>query len=101
MLMNPEVGHAALRRGRVSSPEAVYFLTICTDGRTRGLTEPGIAPEILCQVDAAEADNVWLARCAVVMPDHLHVLVKLGAKLPLGKAVARLKAKTAASLRNV
>jgi hypothetical protein len=46
-----------------------------------------------------ETDGVWLSRCAVVMPDHVHLLVRLFDKLPLGKAVARLKSKSAASLK--
>jgi len=33
------------------------------------------------------------------MPDHFHLLVELGAKLSLEKAVSRLKAKTSADLR--
>jgi len=45
-------------------------------------------------------DGTWLLRCAVVMPDHLHLLIELGARLPLAKAVQRLKAKTSAILRS-
>lgn len=33
------------------------------------------------------------------MPDHVHVLLLLGARLSLSKAVQRLKAKTSARLR--
>jgi REP element-mobilizing transposase RayT len=32
------------------------------------------------------------------MPDHIHLLIVLGERLSLGKAVARLKAKTRAAL---
>ena len=46
------------------------------------------------------ADETWLLRCAVVMPDHLHLFIELGTRLPLAKAVQRLKAKTSASLRS-
>lgn len=48
-----------------------------------------------------ETDSVWLSRCAVVMPDHIHLLVQLADRLTLGKAVARLKSKSAASLKAV
>ena len=97
--MDPARGHAALRRGRVSSPGAEYFLTICTDKRITGLTTASCAERILGEIQAMAADNVWSVRCAVIMPDHVHLLIELGPRLPLGKAVSRLKAKTSAVLR--
>jgi len=92
-------GHAALRRGRVSTPNAAYFLTVCTNHRAAGLNELPIASRIVDEMRAMQIDGVWSVRCAVVMPDHLHLLFELGAKLSLGKAVSRLKAKTSAALR--
>lgn len=44
-------------------------------------------------------DGTWTLLCAVIMPDHLHLLVMLGERLSLGKAVQRLKAKTSVVLR--
>jgi REP element-mobilizing transposase RayT len=44
-------------------------------------------------------DGTWILLCAVIMPDYLHLLVVLGERLTLGKAVQRLKAKTSARLR--
>ncbi len=46
-----------------------------------------------------ETDAIWLSRCAVVMPDHVHLLLQLADKLTLGKAVARLKSKSGAGLK--
>jgi putative transposase len=43
-------------------------------------------------------DLTWQLRCAVVMPDHVHVLAILGDRLPIGKCIARLKSKTKSSL---
>lgn len=45
------------------------------------------------------ADHTWQLRSVVVMPDHVHALIVLGARLSLAKSVQRLKAKTAAALR--
>ena len=101
MPSDPTKGHAALRRGRVSTPNAAYFLTVCTAHRTAGLTEPEVGAKILEETQAAQNDGVWSVRCAVVMPDHVHLLIELGAKLSLEKAVSRLKAKTSAGLRAV
>jgi REP element-mobilizing transposase RayT len=101
MSLDPAKGHAALRRGRVSTPNAAYFLTVCTDHRVVGLACPQIAERVLGEMQAMRADEVWSVRCAVIMPDHVHLLIELGTRLPLGKAVSRLKAKTSASLRSV
>lgn len=99
MPSDPAKDHAALRRGRVSTPNAVYFLTVCTERRAAGLTDPQVASRILGEMQAMQTDDVWSVRCAVIMPDHAHLLIELGAKLSLEKAVSRLKAKPSAGLR--
>lgn len=98
MPRDPAKGHAALRRGRVTIPNAEYFLTICTDQRRSGLTSPDTAKAILAEAQTMDTDTTWHLRCAVVMPDHLHLLVGLGRRLSLGKSIARLKSKTKAAL---
>jgi REP element-mobilizing transposase RayT len=100
-MRDPTKGHAALRRGRVSIPHAAYFLTVCTDQKRSGLTSPIAASAILAEMRALDADRTWQLRCAVVMPDHLHVLAILGERLTLGQSVGRLKAKTKSSLHAV
>lgn len=99
MALNPSKGHAALRRGRFSQASAEYFLTLCAEARQTGLTTPCIADEILNEARTMSVDGSWTLRCAVIMPDHMHLLVVLGGRLSLGKAVQRLKAKTSAVLR--
>ncbi|MDB6166742.1 MAG: hypothetical protein JWQ83_1882 [Lacunisphaera sp.] len=47
---------------------------------------------------ATEASRVWQLRCATVMPDHTHLLIRLGAALTLSQAVARLKVATKGTL---
>lgn len=100
MALNPLRGHAALRRGRFSQAHADYFLTICTQARHDGLTAPSVARAILDEIHAMSADGAWAVQSAVVMPDHLHLLIALGERLALAKAVQRLKAKTSAALRS-
>jgi putative transposase len=99
MTYDPNRGHAALRRGRYSQPSAEYFLTLCTEARQSGLTTQGVADAILNETRAMSVDGTWTLLCAVIMPDHLHLLFNLGERLPLGKAVQRLKAKTSKTLR--
>lgn len=100
MTFDPAKGHAALRRGRVSTPNAEYFLTLCTHQRRKGLNERPLAEFVIREMRAMESDGTWVVRCATIMPDHLHLIATLGQRLSLGKAVQRLKAKTAAALRS-
>jgi len=96
--MKPERGYEALRRHRWSQPGLSYFVTLCTAERTPGLADAGIASAIRTEVMACQADGHWRVRGAVIMPDHLHLLVVLTGTLSLGRVVARLKAKTRESL---
>lgn len=98
MAFDSSKGHAALRRGRVSVPGSEYFLTICTEGRRGGLAVKGIGDAILEEAGAMGLDGTWILRCAIAMPDHLHLVIRLGERLPLAKTVQRLKAKTAGRL---
>lgn len=100
-MRDPTKGHAALRRGRVSIPHADDVLTVCTDQKRSGLTSPIAASAILAEMRALDADRTWQLRCAVVMPDHLHVLAIFGERLTLGQSIGRLKAKTKSSLHAV
>jgi REP element-mobilizing transposase RayT len=92
-------GYQALRRGRHSTPGAGYFITFCTADRTTGLTGIEIGQAVQGESRVMQKDDLWVVRCSTIMPDHLHLLVELGLKLDLSKAVARLKSRTAAALR--
>jgi putative transposase len=91
---DPAHGYAALRRGRHSESGATYFITFCTEERASGLTTALLAQSIVDETRAMEHDAVWATRCMTIMPDHVHLLVTLGATLSLGRAVARLKSLT-------
>lgn len=94
---NPTKGHAALRRGRWSSSGATYFLTMCTEGRKSGLDHHDLSSALLLHARAEDAD--WHVRTAVVMPDHLHLMIELGRALDLPAAVRRFKGRTSVLLR--
>jgi REP element-mobilizing transposase RayT len=100
-MRDPTKGHAALRRGRVSILHAEYFLTVCTDEKRPSLASPAAATAILAELRAMDTDGTWQLRCAVVLPDHVHVLAILGDRLTLGQSVGRLKSKTKSSLSAV
>ena len=91
-------GHAALRRGRASESGQEYFITVCTANRRTGLTKAPVANAVLAETHRMTADLTWRMRCMVVMPDHIHLVMTLGARLSLGTAIRRLKAKTSGVL---
>ncbi len=99
MSFNPAKGHSALRRFRSSEPNASYFLTLCTDGKRVGLTQPAISSKIWRELYTLDFDQTWQLRTAVIMPNHLHVFITLGDLLPLDRAIQRLKAKISSCLK--
>ena len=92
-------GDDALRRHRVSLPGHSYFITICTDQRIDGLNDPAIATVIHKEILAIKADGHWTSRSYVIMPDHLHLFVRISESLPLSRCIARLKSKTKRALQ--
>ena len=91
-------GYAAMRRGRVSAPGAEYFVTFCTEQRKEGLTAATCADALLAELEAMATEQVVEVRCVTIMPDHVHALLRLRGKLPLGRVVARWKARTRTTL---
>jgi putative transposase len=91
-------GEGALRRYRVSLSETSYFLTLCTAERVDVLTREESAKAIRAEIAALETAGHWIQRAGVLMPDHLHLLVRLTGDLPVERCVARLKAKTCPAL---
>lgn len=99
MALEPGKGYRALRRGRYSAEGVEYFLTFCTQSRAPGIDRPALAVALFAEIEKMEDESIWTLQCGVIMPDHIHLLVRLGEKLPLGRAIARLKGKTAAALK--
>ena len=94
----PGRGHEALRRGRWSKPGADYFLTFCTRERRPGLTSPELVAAILAQSQKLAVENTWQTRPAVIMPDHIHLLVTLAVDCELSTAVRLFKGRLAPML---
>lgn len=101
MTLDPDKGYRALRHGRHSQGGIEYFVTFCTDQRHRGLASEAVAPGIITEIQQMAAEDVWNMRCAVIMPDHVHLLFQLGEKLTLGRTIARLKSKSITGLKAV
>jgi REP element-mobilizing transposase RayT len=83
-----------LRLGRVSIPNQIYVITTVTRDRDPVFRD-FVASRHLIQVMMAH-DRYGLTQtlCFVVMPDHLHWMMQLGASRNLGQAVKALKSLT-------
>ncbi|NBB79841.1 MAG: hypothetical protein GVY36_10400 [Verrucomicrobia bacterium] len=87
-------GSDQLRRGRVSIPFARYFITLCVRDRIPKLTMgnlPFFIREVLREMHRAGDIEVI---CATTMPDHFHILYRLGNQLSLSQIQAKIKSKT-------
>ncbi len=92
-----EKGQRSLRRGRQSLSGAAYFLTMCTERRNRGLENESVTASLLDH--AQHIDGGWSLRSAVIMPDHVHLLVDLMASNSLSEVVRLFKGRTSVVLR--
>ncbi len=93
-MFRPHHGDEALRRHRAHLANASYFFTLCAADRRAGLDNPSVATALRHEITAIETSGHWQLRSAVVMPDHLHLLVRLTGELTISRCVARLKSKT-------
>ena len=96
----PKPGHEALRRGRYSHETCDYFITFCVESRKAGLCNNVIFERFRRVCDEAETDGSLNFRCGILMPDHVHVLFRLGDRLRLGQMIGRIKAKTSVALKD-
>ncbi|MFI5336816.1 MAG: transposase [Opitutales bacterium] len=80
-----------LRLGRTSTPGARYFVTWCTHARRPSLTCQRVLPKVKeAIVDLHGSDIELLA--ATIMPDHIHLLFRLGSRLTLSQVAGKAKA---------
>src|SRR5690349_9451669 len=92
-------GYAMLRRFRESTPRRSYFLTTNLANRGRGLDEEALMNAIRHGWQELEADDSWLVRTAVVMPDHMHLLVDLTEHQALEECMRLFKGRLTRDLR--
>jgi REP element-mobilizing transposase RayT len=92
-------GYSALSRGRYSSAGEQYFLTFNLERPQSGLEHPELTSAIKDELSRREAAGVWAVRTAIVMPDHVHLMVCLKSCHALGDAVRLLKGRLAPRLK--
>jgi len=94
-------GYSALRHGRTAIPGGVYLITFVTHERRRLFTDF----ECACATAAALAEPMLWRNSRllawVLMPDHWHGLVQLGAMDTLATAIGRVKAVSSRRLNSM
>jgi len=92
-------GYAALRRFRESKSGATYFITANLAGRGPVLESAELTDAVSQHWRNLEADGSWTVRTAVVMPDHLHLLVDLSGRTSLAEGMRMFKSRLTPAMR--
>ena len=91
-------GHRQLRRGRRSEKGQPYLLTTATINRRPVFGDWNVARTAASTITLAAGDAEVI--CWVLMPDHLHIVLKLTEE-PLAVVASRLKSRTSAAANKV
>jgi putative transposase len=91
----PLRGYASLRTGRTSEIGRIYLVTFCTAGRVAIFSEQACARAFVRALHARALFRQSRLLCWVLMPDHWHGLVELGAADSLSTLAGRIKGSTA------
>lgn len=91
-LKKPTTGHRALRQYRASLPGHYYHVTTTTHLRRRVFDGFDLARSAIRTLHSVEALGSSELLAWVLMPDHLHVLIRLADHAQLSQLMNRLKA---------
>ena len=90
-MMLPVRGTGRLRKGRISSPGARYFVTLCTRQRANSLAQQNAAARMENACRRLDEDQDIALIAMTIMPDHVHVLFELRERLSLAKVLSKMK----------
>ena len=94
--MNTDKYHSHnLRKGRFSIHNAYYHIIICTHQRQKILSDPKVVSMIFNSLDWLQKENRLEWICIMVMPDHVHTVIKLEENQTLSKVMHSMKLFTA------
>ena len=96
MVQRPHSSH--LRTGRFSQPGAVYLITAVTLDRRPVFADFRAARQLIRTLHEQGPTSQVQTLAYVVMPDHLHWLMQLGASVPLSACVHGVKSMTSRQL---
>ena len=90
-------GYRALRTGRISLPAQHYLITTVCHERDRRFLDGSTASAVTSKLQEHSLWEESQLLCWVLMPDHLHMLIELGACRSLSALIQRVKCVTAHS----
>ncbi|MCL1049549.1 transposase [Shewanella abyssi] len=90
-----------LRKGRFSQEQSEYFITFNTKDRLAFFNDVDMARTFCLQIALNERqyNSTWLTW--VLMPDHFHGLLRLGAGAELSKTVGSLKGTSSFAINKI
>jgi REP element-mobilizing transposase RayT len=89
------MSYDTLRKGRFSSPDQLYFVTTVTAGRESLFLDTRVGRLVVRAMRDAEATGHVESLAWVLMPDHLHWLLRLCPGGDLGRVVRAAKGPSA------
>ena len=87
----PIKGSYNLRKGRWSIPENFYFITTSTYARKPIFLQSEIAQIIFDSIEWLQKMKRLEWVCIQIMPDHIHMVIKLGQEESLSKLINSFK----------
>jgi len=94
-------GNKALRRGRHPFVGGIYHITTATRGRAPVFRDFECARAAAASIASPASIGDASLLAWVLMPDHLHMLLQLGADRGLSPLVGRIKARSAKAVQHV
>ena len=99
MVVTVRPGHHKLRIGRFSQQNGIYLVTSVTVERNPVFAEWQVACAAVRAFTAPSLLKDSRLLCWVLMPDHAHWLIQLGADTDLGRLVGAMKSASAREVR--
>lgn len=94
----PEKGSQMLRKGRKSWSGCHYFVSTAKASKAPALDNSACL-EIICrEARRLEQEKLWECNALVLMPDHLHMLIRLGEGTDLSRVINLFKGRTALAI---
>ena len=95
------MSYDALRTGRYSSPGQVYLVTTVTHARQTLFLDFSLARCVVAELRHAHDTGGVISMAWVLMPDHLHWLIQLGACDTLAAVMKSVKGRTAHAIKRL
>ncbi len=98
---HPLKGSYLLRVGRWSFSGYSYFITASTFNRLPVFADPAHCRVVFDSIDWLEKEERLECYCSIIMPDHIHLVIKLGLGQTLPQVMQSLKGYTAKKINEL